>query len=376
MSDLGLDHLRNHAEIYFRTSYYFGRRVLRRLRPCNRRMRILYDAFRADAWSHAAERIGAGYKSLPNGVAEIARDGRRFMLRKNMPSVDDSMVVKRCGEKPEVHSLLARSGIPVPHHTIIRVGEFERALEMLRSSPGPLVVKPANGTGGGAGVSTNVTTAKQLRKAVAWARGYCSRLLIERQVPGECYRILVMDDEVLDTLVRKPPKIFCDGFSTVRQLIRSENKLRLAGGTARAQYLIQIDLDLRNTLASQNLMLSSRPAKGKAVVLKRVVNANASADNVSANRYLCAAILESALKAAKAVGARLAGVDVICDDPSVPLEESGGAVVEINTPPGFHCHYYAADADSRVLAADEILGRFFNAPKNCEAVPSASLAGC
>ncbi len=60
------------------------------------------------------------------------------------------------------------------------------------------------------------------------------------------------------------------------------------------------------------------------------------------------------------VGVRLAGVDIICRDPGVPLELSGGGIIEVNTNPGLYYHYRATD--SRFPLAERVLNRFFNAP--------------
>jgi cyanophycin synthetase len=246
----------------------------------------------------------------------------------------------------------------VPEGILIGFGEFAKAVDLLRSSPGPLVVKPAEATSGGAGVTMNVTEIRQLEVAFAWARSFGPHVAIEQQIEGDCYRVLVMDDEVLDTVVRHPPRVVGDGTSTVLQLILRENKVRLAAGAKRAQVLIGFDPDLRNMLATRGFSLSSRPAAGEIIALKGVINDNGGMDNVPANGTLCPAVLQSACTAARLVGARLAGIDIICSDPSVPLESSGGAVVDVNAAPGlyYHCHR----ADSSVPIADRVLRKAFN----------------
>jgi hypothetical protein len=42
-------------------------------------------------------------------------------------------------------------------------------------------------------------------------------------------------------------------------------------------------------------------------------------------------------------GLRLAGVDVLTADPGVPLRQSGGVVLEVNSPPGYFWHYHKRD---------------------------------
>ena len=76
------------------------------------------------------------------------------------------------------------------------------------------------------------------------------------------------------------------------------------------------------------------------MVLKNVVNENAGADNADAMDLLCPSILEDCARVVRALRARLAGVDLITRDPSVPLREAGGVVLEVNGPPNFYYHYH------------------------------------
>ena len=76
--------------------------------------------------------------------------------------------------------------------------------------------------------------------------------------------------------------------------------------------------------------------------LKSVVNDNRGDDNLAVDR-LSADIVEVGARAAEAVGVRLAGVDVITPDPSLPLGEAGGVVIEVNTTPGYYYHYHKRD---------------------------------
>jgi cyanophycin synthetase len=227
----------------------------------------------------------------------------------------------------------------VPRHLVVGIGEFERARSYLQSSGAPLVVKPMAFTGGGHGVTTNVLTARQLKSAMAWSHTFGRDILIEQQIEGDCYRILLMDGEHLDSILRRPPTVVGDGRSTVQGLLRKENLRRVKEGARRSQALITTDQDLVNTLARQGLKLLSRPPAGAVVRLKQVINENAIQENEPAGAILCPEIIAAARTAAEVVGLRLAGVDVICRDPSLPLAASGGVIIEVNAPPLLYYHH-------------------------------------
>ena len=74
-----------------------------------------------------------------------------------------------------------------------------------------------------------------------------------------------------------------------------------------------------------------------------VINDNSQQDNFNAKHLLCKSIIEDGAAAAAAIGVRLAGIDVITPDPSVPLTESGGVILEVNTTPSYHHHYHKRD---------------------------------
>jgi D-alanine-D-alanine ligase-like ATP-grasp enzyme len=172
------------------------------------------------------------------------------------------------------------------------------------------------------------------------AAAYESTLILEQQVEGDLYRLLYLNGTLLDAVLRRPPLVVADGSSNIRQLVRLENRARLKAGPRFAQVLVSIDTDMRRTLAKQSLSLSSVPRKGTLVSLKRVINENSAADNLSAPNGLCKSIIEDGAAAAMAVGVKLAAVDIITRDPAVPLAESGGAILEVNTTPGYHPHYH------------------------------------
>ena len=323
--------------------YYMAVRLVRgkldpRSRSMNHRLNALGRTYHVRMWQSAAVSVGALCRTEPDGVVEIENGNRSIRVHDNVTSLNEPAAVKRASDKAGMQALLAKSGVPVPLGIVLTVGEFDRALRMLQTTRRFLVVKPAGSTGGGAGVSTDVTSLARLRTAVAWARTFSRYIWLEEQIEGDCYRVLVMDGDVIDTVLRRPPRVVGDGVSTIRRLIHRENEARLKAAADHAQVPIRFDVDLRNTLANQSLSLRSRPAEGEVIGLKRVINDNSARDNVPANGRLCPAILDAACRAAAIVGTRIAGVDVICTDPTVPLEVSGGAIIEVNATPGFYCH--------------------------------------
>jgi D-alanine-D-alanine ligase-like ATP-grasp enzyme len=220
-------------------------------------------------------------------------------------------------------------------------------------------VKPARNTGKGNGVTAGITKRRDLARAMALAAVYGGEIIVEEQVAGDNYRLLFFDGELLDAVCRVPPTVRGDGIANLKELIRRENRERLTDGISASQTLLPIDWELRHVLRERGYGMDSVPPHGEVVRLKTVVSDNRRDENVDAMARLCPAIIEAAAAAAKAVGARLAAVDLITSDPQAPLTRSGGAIIEVNTTPGFYFHYMKRPAGAPVakLILERLAGK-------------------
>ena len=322
------------------STVYRVRRSLARRSTAARLAERHRNEFYDRAWRDAAGELGAELRSLQLHLHEIDLDGVRTRVCRNYTSLDDPLTLDVAGNKPLVYRLLSEEGVPVPRHRQFTSATFATAADFLRRASGPCVVKPAKDTGAGNGVTTGVTRRAGLFRAAAAAAVYGPDLLIEEQIAGESFRLLYLEGQLLDAIRRTASTVIADGRSTVRELVRQLNVQRIEQGAKLSQVLLSVDLDMRHTLARQGLTLRSVPQAGRRVVLKTVSNENLGSENMPATHLLCREVIEAGARAAEIIGARLAGIDVITSDPSVPLSESGGVVLEVNTTPGYYYHYH------------------------------------
>lgn len=359
--------------------------VRRRVSADRRRERRHHTAYYRQLWTEAAAHVGAPIRSVEDGYLEIALGSTTVRVRGTHCSIDDRSALQRAGDKVLVHRLLANAGLPAPEHEVFTLAEFARARRFLTGAPAACVVKPGQDSAAGAGVTTGVRTEADLVQAAAVAAEAGARsaridrssnplavmaemyaqlpkvpLLIERQVPGANYRLLFLDGELVDAIRRGVPSVTGDGHSTVAELLRQHNEQRLREGGVRGQLLVSLDLDCRRTLADQGLTPASVPANGVEVRVKTTINQTAADTNAPARDELHASIIDVSAQAAKIVGVRWAGIDVLTPDPSVPLTESGGRILEVNTTPGLAMHHHGKPG--QVEPAKVLLERL------CEAV--------
>jgi cyanophycin synthetase len=312
-----------------------------------------------EMWRDAADELGAEVISLSGGFLEIRKDTARTRVWNHLVGLDDLATQKLSLDKALVHRLLAEADLPVPSHTEFNAANPEPAETVLARSDGPCVVKPV-ASQAGSGTTTGVRTPVHLRRAILRARRLGPRIMIEHQAPGQAHRMLLLDGELLDVVRRDPPQVTGDGHSNISELIAAENRRRIerAAGKGWPQ-LLYIDLDCIFTLEAAGLSLSSVLPEGKRAPVKTVVSHNAPRENEGILRHgnVSPALVEDARTAVEVLGLRLAAVEVVTPDTSVPLREVGGVVLEVNCPPGLHYHYDIAQPEHAVPVAIPILKR-------------------
>jgi cyanophycin synthetase len=242
---------------------------------------------------------------------------------------------------------------------------FSKAEAFLERHGGPLVVKPTSGSGGGRGVTTGITSIKALKRASRLAARFDTDLLVEEQLAGDSYRLLYLDGEFIDAVRRDPPTVTGDGRHTIRQLIRIENARRLKQRPITALSPLRIDRDCINKLQSMGLSPGSKLKKGRTIVVKQTANENCALRNHSIKDQVHPEIIALGGQLVKDLGVRFAGLDLICNDITMPLSESNGIFNEVNTTPGIHHHYLVSDSAKGVPVAELVLEHMF---ANCYGV--------
>jgi cyanophycin synthetase len=335
-----------------------------KLAPSVRAVQDRRDAFHQQLWLAAAEHLGLPAVAGGGSAVTVQLPDRPFSITRGGSTIEDAAALERAGDKERTADALAAHGIPVPEQSVTSLGRLDE-VEPFLARYGTVVVKPARDTSAGRGVTTSVRDVASLRHAAIAAAAAGSRagrtsrsgsvigrlqakyrdladvpLLVERQVPGANYRLLYLDGELIDAVRRAVPTVVGDGVTTVRGLVQRSNVRRAASPVERGGLVVTVDEDMRLTLAGQGLGLGSVPAAGTVVTLKTAVNEGAIGDQQPAWPQLCADIVEQGAQAARLVGGRLVGVDIITTDPAVPLADTGGVVLEVNTTPGLVYHYH------------------------------------
>lgn len=246
-------------------------------------------------------------------------------------------------DKDLTKTLLHSCGVPVPEGRV--VASPEDAWDAAEDIGLPVVVKPVDGNHG-RGVSTDLKTQTEVEAAYRLALEEGSEVMVERFIPGNEHRLLVVGKQVVAVARGEIATVTGDGKSTVAELIDAQINSDPRRGTTEDYPLnlvrIEDDAAVRLELERQGYAAASVPASGVEVLIQR--NGNVALDVTD---QLHPDVAEIAALAARVVGLDIAGIDMVAVDISRPLDEQGGAIVEVNAGPGLLMHLKPSNGGPR-----------------------------
>ena len=299
-------------------------------------------------WQRGAEALGARLTALGDGIWEIEGAGRRTRVANYMVQIDDPVTLRLAADKPYCHALARRLGLPVVPHATFRLRELDAAWRFMQAQGGEFAIKPARGTAAARGVTLHVATWRQLATAAALASLYSGELLVEAMIPMEACRLLYLDGELIHAVRRRGVRVVGDGRASIEALLARQGLAHLRSDRATL-----------STLRAQRLSLESRPRPGEERVVRHLPAATKLGAELrtvydeAITHLVCEATARALGRVARELGSRFAGIDLMTNDPSAALAESGGVFLEINTTPGLHHHY--VDSADRCPAAIPVL---------------------
>ena len=261
-------------------------------------------------------------------------------------------------DKELTKKLLAAAGVPVP--TGRAVTDVQDAWRAALEIGLPVVVKPNDGNQG-KGVTVNISTEEELRKAYATATEFRDDVLVERYMPGNDFRLLVVGDKMVAAARRDPPIVLGDGVQTIAQLVEQVNlDPRRGAGHSTSLTKIRFDDIARACLGAQGLTEASVPAVGQRVNLRNNANLSTGGSATDVTDDVHPEVAARAIAAAHMVGLDICGVDLVCNSILRPIEEQGGGIVEVNAAPGLRMHLAPSFGKSRDVGKAIIASMFKN----------------
>lgn len=284
----------------------------------------------------AAVARGIPYRRLTRGsLVQFGWGSRQRRIQAAELDATSAVSESIAQDKDLTKKLLLAAGVPVPtgRPVIDADDAWAAALEIGL----PVVLKPLDGNQG-KGVTVNIVTRDHLDIAFRAAAEY-GEVLVEKFLPGNDFRLLVVGNKLVAASRREPPQVLGDGLHTVRELVDIVNQdPRRGEGHATSLTKIRFDEIAVARLAVQDLTPESIPARGRRVILRNNANLSTGGTATDVTGDVHPEVAARAVAAAQMIGLDICGVDVVCESVLRPLEAQNGGVVEVNAAPGLRMH--------------------------------------
>jgi len=276
-------------------------------------------------------------------------------------------------DKESTHSLLRDMGLPVPKQMMF--SSEDDAVIAAKKIGYPVVIKPLDANHG-RGISINLTTDQEVREAFYFAKeqGRSRSVLAESFVTGFDHRMLVINNELVAVAKRVPGHVIGDGKRTISELVDIVNS-DPRRGIGHEKVLTRIELDQQATRLMEDAGLNENSVLGKdqPFFLRSTANLSTGGTAIDLTDVVHPDNREMAIRAVRAIGLDIGGVDFLTDDITYSYKDVGGAIVEVNAGPGFRMHVAPSEGEPRDVAG-KVLDMLY--PPGAPArIPVAAITG-
>ena len=284
----------------------------------------------------------AGKRGIPflrlneHSLVQLGHGVNQKRIVATVSSQTSGIGVDLAGDKEDTKLLLGDAEVPVPKGSIITSeAELDEELDYIGF---PMVIKPVDGNHG-KGATTNIKSRKNALIAFKEAKKFSWRVIVERYITGFDFRLLVINHRLVAAAKRTPAHVTGNGKSTIRELIDKVNKDPRRGyGHENMLTEITVDKMSRHILKTKGLTLKSVLPKGKELYLKTTANLSTGGTATDVTDSVHPYNVFMVERISRIIGLDICGIDIMAPDLKTPVNENGGAVLEVNAGPGFRMH--------------------------------------
>jgi cyanophycin synthetase len=245
--------------------------------------------------------------------------------------------------------MLANAGIPVPRTIKTRIAE--EAVDFWKSLSKPVTIR----TSGKNNVNCffpALNNSEIINSAFVLSKNHSDEILVQEQIPGMIYRLLVIDDRFVAASLLQQPEIIGNGKDSIARLIEKLNKdQNRQPGKKGSLDVLQPRDEMLETLSFFGFTLDDIPEEGFKIVLSNnpSIESGALPSDVTGIVHPLNRII--AERVAEISGLKVAGINLVCADISKPIEDTQGAVTGVEMAPDLRMHLTPWKGTSRDVAA-------------------------
>jgi cyanophycin synthetase len=262
------------------------------------------------------------------------------------------IAVELASDKEETNRILGSLGLPVPRQELVQSeGQAVRGAKRIGF---PVVTKPYNGNHG-RGISIRLTTEADVTQGFHVAREHSRSVIVETYLEGDDHRLLVVNGELVAATRRTPGHVVGDGTHPITDLIEFVNRDPRRGvGHEKVLTRLELDAQALQMLERAGLEPGSVPDAGQVVALRSTANLSTGGTATDVTDVIHPDNREMAIRAVRAIGLDIGGVDFLSTDITESYRSIGGGICEVNAAPGFRMHVAPSEGVPRDVAGPVI----------------------
>ena len=320
----------------------------------------------------AAEERGIPWLRLNNqSLVQFGHGKYQQRIQATITGKTPHISVELASDKEETNKILGSLGLPVPRqHLVTSQTEAVKAAQRLG---GPVVLKPYNGNHG-RGISICLRTDAEVVEGFNKAKEISRSVIVETFMEGDDHRLLVVNGELVAATRRTPGHVVGDGTHTIAQLVEIVNQDPRRGvGHEKVLTRIELDAQAQMMMAREGVDAGTVLEAGRVVYLRSTANLSTGGTATDVTDVIHPDNRDMAVRAVRAIGLDVGGVDFISPNIAESYKNIGGAICEVNAAPGFRMHVAPSEGTPRD-AAGPVIDMLFP-PGTPSRVPIAAVTG-
>ena len=321
---------------------------------------------------HAAEERNIPWLRLNSqSLVQLGYGKYQQRIQATITGKTSHIAVELASDKEETNKILASLGLPVPRQELVQTEDH--AKRSARRIGYPVVTKPYNGNHG-RGISIRLTNDEEVVAGFRAAREHSRSVIVETFVTGDDHRLLVVNGELVAATRRTPGHVVGDGVHTVAQLVDVVNQDPRRGvGHEKVLTRLELDAQAEMMLGRVGYDRDSVPKVDEVVYLRSTANLSTGGTATDVTDIIHPDNRDMAVRAIKAIGLDVGGVDFLSDNIAESYQTHGGGICEVNAAPGFRMHVAPSEGTARDVAGPVIDMLF--PPGSPSRVPIAAVTG-
>ncbi len=283
-------------------------------------------------------------------ILKISNGKKEVLVKQATQTEKDSLISFLAMENKHVtQKILSQKGLSTPNGRLFNNTECAiKSYHMYIKQK--VVLKPNKANFGEGIVFIGPRSKKAFVKAAEQIEKRGDQILIEPFFEAEEYRFLVIGKKVVAVAQRIPPYVLGNGKSSLVELITFKNKKNVARQSF--QKPIEVTVSLKRDLIKKGFSLIDIPKKNQKIYLRQNSNVSTGGESKDVTDQMPTSYKKIALKAVRAIGANICGVDIMIKDLQEGPNPSNHIILELNHNPALFIHRAPSYGKKRYVEKD------------------------